>query len=55
MTEGQYISPFFYIGIFIFILPVILNLFNLPNFGFLFKVGIGCIVIGAIHTIFKRR
>lgn len=55
LTEINYISPLFYIGIFLFVLPTILNLFHIVATNLLFKIGIGCIILGAIHTIYKRR
>lgn len=48
------ISPFLYLGIFIFILPVILGLIGV-HINFLGTAGIIIIVLGVIHTIFMRK
>jgi len=44
------ISPLFYVGIVVFILPVLLNIFNI-NIPFLNQIGMILIVLGIIHTI----
>lgn len=49
---GFNISPIFIIGIIIFILPTLLNIFNIHSPSWTFKVGLVVIVIGVIHTAF---
>jgi len=48
-------SPIFFIGLLIFVLPVITNILHWKLPGWLFGVGVVVIIIGIIHTVFFNR
>jgi hypothetical protein len=49
------ISPIFILGIFCFILPVILNIFSLKLGNWTYTLGTLLIIIGVIHTLFINK
>ena len=48
------ISPLFFIGIFCFVLPVILGVFN-KHWNWPYTLGIILIVLGLVHTAWRNR
>lgn len=55
IENSGFISPLFYLGIFLCIVPIFGNLFHITKLGMFYKIGIGIIILGAIHTMYKRR
>jgi hypothetical protein len=54
-VNEDFISPLFYVGIFVIILPVLLNIFHIPTPGWTYGLGMGVLILGAAHTVWKRR
>ena len=48
-------SPIFFIGLLIFVLPVITNIINWKLPGWIYTVGVIVIIIGVIHSVFFNR
>jgi hypothetical protein len=54
MTQNN-ISPIFILGIIIFIIPTLFNIFNITLPSWTNKVGLVLIVVGVIHMIIGRK
>jgi hypothetical protein len=53
MAEND-ISPLFFLGIGLFILPILVGFFNITLSGKFYTFGIIVIVLGAFHTMLLR-
>jgi len=56
LQQEKSIHPTIFLGLFLFILPVITNIFHwkLPFESYVKMIGIGCIILGAVLTIMDR-
>jgi len=52
---GEAISPLFYLGIGLFIIPIILGFIHISGPSWFYTAGIITIIIGAFHTMLLRR
>jgi hypothetical protein len=54
-VSQSFVSPLFFVGIIIFILPVVTVFFKFQLPAWTYSIGLAVILIGAVHTVWKRR
>jgi hypothetical protein len=52
--NSTFISPLFYVGIIIFIMPVVFTVLKINGPSWWFAFGMCVILLGAGHTMYKR-
>lgn len=53
--SGTGISPLIYLGIIIYIIPVLLGILKINVPGWIMHIGLAVLVVGIMHTIYLRR
>lgn len=48
------ISPLVYVGLLIFILPTLLNIFRIGTWPIIGKIGLALLLLGIIHSAYMR-
>lgn len=48
------ISPIIFIGLFVFMIPTMLNIFHIGTWPIIGQVGLGVLMLGIIHTVYLK-
>jgi len=48
------ISPIIFIGLFVFLIPTLLNIFHIGAWPIIGQIGLGVLMLGIIHTVYLK-